>query len=74
MTDTSRSNLSRGGVKVAAKRKMQDYKPTIDEEGRHRIVRKPGLPKSELELQKKIDKEERGIKKFFIRFLKKRLR
>ncbi|MFC1906926.1 hypothetical protein ACFLW8_02425 [Chloroflexota bacterium] len=59
---------------MAAKRKMQDDKPTIDEEGRHHIVRKPGLPKSELELQKKIDEEERGIKKFFKQFLKKRLR
>ena len=59
---------------MTAKRKGKGGKPAIYEEERRRLVRKSGPPKSELELQKKIDKEERGIKEFFKKFLKKRLR
>jgi hypothetical protein len=53
------------GNEVIMKRKGKDDKPTTYENGRHRIVRKKGLPKSELELQGKIDKEERDIKNYF---------
>ena len=65
----SMHTLSRGVVWVSVKRKVKDEKPTIYEERRHHIVRKQRLPKSELELQKRIDKEERAIKKFFNKFL-----
>ena len=55
---------------MTAKRKGKVGKPAIYEEERRRLVRKSGPPESELELQKKIDKEERGIKEFFKNFLR----